>query len=236
MTLRIDRSRLRSIAVLDEDDELLVVAKPAGMAVHGGAGETGRTVLELLEEAYVPRMALHLVHRLDKDTSGVMVVAKTRETAKKLGQIWDTAEKTYVAVVKGAYRGPMRIDRPLPDDDGISRPAATRIEVLAVMEAIQPATSLIRASIETGRTHQIRRHLADVSSPVMLDDKHGDFAANKAWVRAIKEAGVRAPHKADLMLHAWRLALGDRKWTSAMPAIWGPVLKLAGASDEALAT
>lgn len=235
--MRIDPSKLRSIAILDEDDELLVVAKPAGMAVHGGAGETGRTVIELLESAYTPRLPLFLVHRLDRPTSGVLLVAKTREAAKALGQAWGEAAKTYAVVVRGLYAGPAKIDRPIPDEDGIKRPATTLIEVRARLTALEPATTLLAARIETGRTHQIRRHLTDAGSPVMLDDKYGDFAANKAWVRAIKDTGARAPHKSDLMLHAAELSCRHprtrelRQWSAALPEAWTAVLQAGGAPE-----
>lgn len=235
--MRADPAKLRSIAILDEDDELLVVNKPAGMAVHGGAGETGRTVIELLESAYTPRQPLFMVHRLDRPTSGVLLVAKTREAAKELGKSWGEASKTYLAVVRGAYQGPARISRPIPDEDGIARPATTTVEVRASSTALEPAVTLLSARIETGRTHQIRRHLADVGHPVMLDDKYGDFASNKAWVRAIKDTGARAPHKSDLMLHAAELVCphprtGEpRTWRAPVPPGWREALGAAGISD-----
>ena len=241
MSHRIDPARLKSIGVLYEDDELLVVNKPAGMAVHGGAGETGRTVLELLEEAYAPKRQLFLAHRLDRATSGVLLVAKSKDVTRAMAASWDAAEKTYLVVVRGEYRGPATIDRPLKDEDGILRPATTHVVVAAALGALAPATTLLAVKLGTGRMHQIRRHLVDVGHPVMLDDKHGDFAANKAWVRAIKDTGARAPHKADLMLHAARLTCPHPRtramldWTAPPPLVWGHALRAAGASAELLA-
>lgn len=235
--MRADPAKLRSIAIIDEDDDVLVVAKPAGIAVHGGAGETGRTVVELLEAAYTPPRPVFLVHRLDKQTSGVLLLAKSKEIARKLGDAWGAATKTYAVVVRGDYQGPARISQPIPDEDGVLRPATTRVEVRERLAALEPVTTLLSAIIETGRTHQIRRHLAKVGHPVMLDDKYGEFASNKAWVRAIKDAGVRAPHKSDLMLHAVELTCPHPRtsqpatWRAPLPAIWGEVLRAAGATN-----
>lgn len=227
---RIDASQLRRIAILFEDDDLLAVAKPAGIAVHGGAGEDSKTVIELLRAAYSAPIDLQLAHRLDRGTSGVLLLAKHQKALKKVIAEWGSSEKIYLAIALGRYKGRPVIDRPMRDEDGILRPAVTRVVMRGVVDKIDPEGSLLELSIESGRTHQIRRHLADVGHPVLLDDKHGDFAANKAFTRALKAAGLRAPKKGDFLLHAWKLSVshpanGERIALSApLPEIWRAIL------------
>ena len=229
--------KLKSISILFEDDFVLVVAKPPGMAVHGGAGE-GKNVIELLEEAYPKKRKLHLVHRIDRGTSGVLLVAKSPELARTASVLWERFTKTYLALALGKL-GDRTIDRPLLDDDGKSRSARTDLRALARLSAIDPETTLVSATIETGRTHQIRRHLSLVGHPILMDDKHGDFAANKRWSRAVRDAG--GPRPKHLMLHAQKLT-GPHPMTgepmairAETPPFWQEILSVAGARVDVLA-
>jgi 23S rRNA pseudouridine955/2504/2580 synthase len=236
-TDRADPSRLKSISILFEDDFVLVVSKPAGMAVHAGAGE-GRTVIELLGQAYAEERKLYLVHRLDRGTSGVLLVAKSSDVARKTSAVWDRFEKTYLAVALGRVRE-QTIDRPIPDDDGKPQRARTAIHPRANLQAIDPETTLLDATIETGRTHQIRRHLQLVGHPILMDDKHGDFAANKRWSRAVRDAG--GPRPKHSMLHA-HILKGPHPLTrepmairAETPPFWREILSVSGARVDALA-
>ncbi len=150
---RADPAQLKSLQILFEDDLLLAVSKPPGMSVHGGAGG-GRTALELLEAAYPARRKLFLVHRIDKATSGVLLVAKSSEMAKRASAVWDRYTKRYLAVALGRVEGERTIDRPLADDDGKPQSARTVIRALAALGRLEPKGTLLAATIETGRMHQ----------------------------------------------------------------------------------
>jgi len=219
--------------VLFEDDHLLAVRKPSGIAVHGGASEKKKTVLEVLADAYEGRAKdLVLAHRLDRGTSGVLLLAKTTELARHLRDTWHTADKIYWAVALGRIGRPMRVDQPLDDKDGRVLDAITHFTPKAVLDGVDPVTTLVEARLETGRTHQIRRHLASRGNPVLMDDKHGRFSANKAWDRAIRDAG--GPRPKHLMLHARRLSVthpvtGERLVLDApIPEAWHGILAAAG--------
>lgn len=208
--------------MLYEDGDVLAVSKPPGMAVHGGAGER-RSVIELLRQAYPKPQELHLAHRLDKDTGGVLLVAKSAVVARAIGAAWEGYRKIYLALVSGAPEEGT-IDRPLSDKEGKVQSARTTIRVIETVGNV----TLISAEIETGRTHQIRRHLASIGHPILMDDKHGDFAANKALVKRIREAGGKRPKHA--LLHAYRL-VGPHPATPARldlvsrpPDEWGEIL------------
>lgn len=216
--------------MLHEDADVLAVSKPPGMAVHGGAGEK-KSVIALLHQAYPKRQELHLVHRLDKDTSGVLLVAKSASVARTLGRLWDRYRKTYLAIVLGVLEE-QTIDRPLLDKEGKARAARTVVRVIAS----EGDLTLVSAEIETGRTHQIRRHLASIGHPIMMDDKHGDFAANKALAKRVRDRGGTRPKHT--LLHAYRLA-GPHPVTSEPlalvsppPAEWREILGRVDALDH----
>ena len=194
--LKAELDRLKRIRVLFEDQQLIAVDKPQGMAVHPGANQAKRSVVELLAQAYRAPQPIHLVHRLDQGTGGVLLLAKSAQIQGQLR--WDQFEKCYLALVLG-HPQTTTIDQPLPDRDGRKRPARTKIQTI---EHLGPA-SLVAAQIETGRTHQIRRHLAGIGHPVAMDDRHGDFPGNKAFKRTVRAAG--GPGVRHLMLHAYRL-------------------------------
>jgi 23S rRNA pseudouridine955/2504/2580 synthase len=174
--------------VLHEDDELLVIDKPAGVAVHGGSG-VSRGVIEQLRLERPSARFLELVHRLDRETSGVLMLAKKRAALVELhrqlreGQV----RKYYLVLVKGAWReGKRSVQAPLhkyllPSGE---RRVGVRAEGMAAhtvfrLQRSWKEFSLLEAELKTGRTHQIRVHLAHVGYPVAGDDKYGDFALNK---------------------------------------------------------
>jgi 23S rRNA pseudouridine955/2504/2580 synthase len=193
--------------IVFEDGALLVVDKPSGVAVHGGSG-ISFGVIESLRAARPQARFLELVHRLDRDTSGLLMIAKKRSALVELHRMLREGEvdKRYAAVVKGAWPADLKEIREslhkfvtasgerrvAVHADGMA--AATRIRPVKVSAEF----SLVELRLLTGRTHQIRVHLAHAGHPVLGDDKYGDFAANR---RVVKE-GVKR-----LFLHAERLSL-----------------------------
>jgi 23S rRNA pseudouridine955/2504/2580 synthase len=200
------------LRVLFEDEDLLVCDKPAGLAVHPGSGITGATLVDLVRAHVGPAAAGAFPaspgHRLDRDTSGVVLVAKSRRCMVRLTEIFTAgdARKVYLALAKGRFSEPSAtIDLPLAEHQQTQKsraahgvklqPAVTRYQVLESTEEV----SLLSCRIDTGRTHQIRRHLAAVGHPVVGDRRHGDFPFNR---RLRAQAGLRR-----MFLHAWRLEL-----------------------------
>jgi len=183
---------LFSGAVLLEDEDLLVVDKPSGVAVHGGSGISSG-VIELLRVARPGQRFLELVHRLDRDTSGVLLLAKKRTALIALhAQLREgTVRKHYVALVFGEWKDAKRNvkvalhkyvsssgeRRVVVDEEG--QQAHT---VFRLMQNFS-GYSLLDAELKTGRTHQIRVHLAHIGYPIAGDDKYGDFDANKRLVK-----------------------------------------------------
>ncbi len=205
-----------TFGVLHEDQHLLAVDKPAGLAAHPGTGIAGSTLVEearayLGVPADLPPTEFRPspAHRLDRDTSGVVLVAKTRKAMVRLGEIFTSGEavrKTYLCVVKGKMPRPEGVvDIPLSEHEQTGRSkarrgvnmqeAVTRYRVLAAMKE----ASLLEVRLETGRTHQIRRHLQAVGHPVAGDRRYGDFAFNRL---AKARWGL-----ARMFLHAWKLEL-----------------------------
>jgi 23S rRNA pseudouridine955/2504/2580 synthase len=178
--------------VIYEDDLLLVINKPAGMAVHGGSG-ISRGVIEQLRLERPEARFLELVHRIDRDTSGVLLLAKRRSALLALHrQLREGAvHKLYRVLVKGRWRdGQRSVKLPLhkyvlPSGE---RRVAVKSEGLPAhtvfrLQRSWGAYSLLEADLKTGRTHQIRVHLAHVGYPVAGDDKYGDFTLNKQLAR-----------------------------------------------------
>src|SRR5438445_3097128 len=197
-------ARPSQFPIVFEDAALLVIDKPAGVAVHGGSG-VSYGVIESLRAARPQAKLLELAHRLDRDTSGLLIVAKKRSALVELHRLMREAavEKVYVAVVKGAVKKPLEILEPLhkyvsaTGERRVSvgaggRQAVTRVKPLKANDHY----SVLEVRLLTGRTHQIRVHLAHAGHPILGDDKYGDFPLN----RAVAKLGVRR-----LFLHARRL-------------------------------
>jgi 23S rRNA pseudouridine955/2504/2580 synthase len=186
---------IKDIEVLYEDDDCLVVNKPEGLSVQGGSGASVN-LDAILSAKYSPRPLL--THRLDKDTSGTLLTAKSRAAAAYFSRIMacGAARKQYLALCRagegGAKTGTIRTGLA---QKGVVKTACTRYRRLAENGRV----ALYRLELGTGRTHQIRRHLAQNNLPVLGDKKYGDFALNR---RLRAEAGIKR-----LMLHAIRLAL-----------------------------
>jgi 23S rRNA pseudouridine955/2504/2580 synthase len=192
--------------VVHEDGALLVVDKPAGVAVHGGSG-VSFGVIESLRASRPQAKALELAHRLDRDTSGLLIVAKKRSALVELHRMLrdGEVEKLYLTVAKGHWEGAGRELREslhkYVDAKGERRVAVHENGMVAITQVRRLEAnkdfSLLEVRLMTGRTHQIRVHLAHAGHPVLGDDKYGDFELN----RRLEKAGVRR-----LFLHASRLA------------------------------
>jgi 23S rRNA pseudouridine955/2504/2580 synthase len=205
-------------AVLSEDRDFLVIDKPAGIASHGGSGVSFGAI-ELLRAAR-PRDTLELAHRLDRDTSGVLVFAKKRSALAALqAEIREgRVEKRYLALLAGRLpQKRLTVDAPLRksvlqggermvrvDDEG----KASRSRFIEVERF--PSSTLAEIAIETGRTHQIRVHAAHIGHPVAGDEKYGEREFN----RAMREIGLKR-----LFLHAARFefSIGERSFSFSAP-------------------
>jgi 23S rRNA pseudouridine955/2504/2580 synthase len=187
----------REFPVLFEDDHLLAVDKPAGVAVHGGSGVSSG-VIEQLRRARLQARFLELVHRLDKETSGILLLAKKRSALTALQDQFRARDthKVYAALVWGAWPKSLkvvdlalvkttdaagerhvRVASPAAED---ARRSISLVRVVRVLDGL----SLLDVTIKTGRTHQIRVHLAASGHAIVGDPKYGDFARNKAWAKA----------------------------------------------------
>ncbi|HSO79235.1 MAG TPA: RluA family pseudouridine synthase, partial [Chromatiaceae bacterium] len=194
-------------AILYEDERLLVLDKPAGLAVHGGSG-LSFGLIEAMRQLR-PGAELELVHRLDRDTSGCLLLAKRASTLRDLHRLMreNGVEKRYLALlVRPLPRPEMTLDAPLLKntlksgervvrvDTAQGKPARTQFRRLRRLGDLD----LVEARLITGRTHQIRVHAAHLGAPVAGDEKYGDEAANKA----LRALGLRR-----LFLHAASLEL-----------------------------
>jgi 23S rRNA pseudouridine955/2504/2580 synthase len=195
--------------VIYEDKRLLVIDKPTGAAVHGGSG-ISHGVIELLRHARPDLNDLALVHRIDRETSGCLVMAKRRSALRELHERFreGKVEKNYLALVVGDWQyGEQLIDVPLlvqnrkggerhviVSDKG--KEARTRVS----LSRTYGIYSLLQCAPATGRTHQIRVHLHHAGHPIAGDDRYGDEEANKA----AKQLGLKR-----LFLHAQSIAFAD---------------------------
>lgn len=194
------------LPLLHEDEGLIAANKPAGLAVHGGSG-ISYGVIEQLRLARPEAKFLELVHRLDRDTSGLLLLAKKRAVLTAMHELIRNGqmEKRYLVLVHGQWpAGKQHVKLKLQryvtgagerrvrvDDEG--RESHTVFELKQACGAY----SLLQAHLKTGRTHQIRVHLAQLGFPIAGDDKYGDFELNKH----LAKQGLRR-----MFLHAWKLA------------------------------
>jgi len=209
-TLARQAAQMLEPRVLFEDDALLAVDKPAGLAVHGGSG-IARGLIEQLRIARPEAAFLELVHRLDRETSGVLLVAKKRAALVQLHAALreGRVDKRYFVLVRGRWRDERRVVR-LPlhkysthegerrvrvDEEG--RNAVTTFRRQRAWPRLEPPLALLEAELHTGRTHQIRVHLTHLGFPLAADDKYGDFA----WNRDLAKRGLKR-----MFLHAARIA------------------------------
>lgn len=191
--------------IIYEDDDLLVVNKPAGLAVHGGSG-INVGLIEALRRLQPQAPFLELAHRLDRETSGCLLLAKTRPAMLALHRMLreGAMEKRYLALVQGAWRGGAREvtaalekNRPRSGERRVEVSAEGResASVFTPQQRFGGAT-LMEIMLLTGRTHQARVHAAHLGHPIAGDDKYGDHEFN----RRLQRLGLRR-----LFLHAQRL-------------------------------
>jgi 23S rRNA pseudouridine1911/1915/1917 synthase len=212
--------------IVYEDDDILVINKPAGLVVHPGAGNWAGTLLNGLlhhapQLANVPRAGI--VHRLDKDTSGLMVVGKTLAAQTDLVRQLQarTVKREYFALVWGTPHLSGTIDSPMgrhPRErtkmavsaSPMAKPAITHYERVATGMLDRRPVSLVRCRLETGRTHQIRVHCAHIDHPLAGDEKYGDEDFN----RRMRARGLNR-----LFLHAahFQFAIGENSYSFSAP-------------------
>lgn len=204
------RERLEA-ALLYEDERVLVIDKPAGLAVHGGSG-ISQGVIEALR-AMRPGIELELVHRLDRDTSGCLLISKRRSALRQLhAQLRDgRVDKRYLALLCGRLPQPeIEVDAPLRTDRVRGGERVVRVDASAgkpsrtwfrIRKALGPLT-LVEAQLDTGRTHQIRVHAAHLGAAVAGDPKYGDATDNER----LRDLGLKR-----LFLHAASLSFRPRE-------------------------
>lgn len=195
------------LEVLFEDDALLVINKPAGIAVHGGSG-VSFGVIELLRAQRPQAKYLELVHRLDRETSGILLVAKKRSALVKLHEMFrdhHRLDKRYLALVQDVWPEPRSHVRlklfkyTTPDGERRVRVTPDGTDAHTVVNRLRKwdDCSLLECELKTGRTHQIRVHLSASGHAILGDEKYGDFALNKA----LQRQGLKR-----MFLHAWKLS------------------------------
>jgi 23S rRNA pseudouridine955/2504/2580 synthase len=227
-------------AILLEDEWLIAVDKPAGMAVHGGSG-IALGLIEQLRASRPDARFLELVHRLDRDTSGVLLIAKKRAALTSLHtQLREGAvDKRYVVLVRGPWPETKRVvdvplykfltaqgERRVRIEPG-GRASVTIFRRERVWTNREPPLALLEAELKTGRTHQIRVHLAHIGHALAGDDKYGDFA----WNRQLSRDGLKR-----MFLHARQVTFahpvsGERvKIASPLPVDLASYLVALGAN------
>ncbi len=197
----------RDFPVVHEDDAMVVIDKPAGVAVHGGSG-VSFGVIEQMRRARPEARFLELAHRLDRETSGLLVLAKKRAALTGLHDLFRDGgiNKRYLALVKGRWLNTLQHVR-LPLQKYLTADGERRVSVSTDGKAAHSIVrllvrwenfSLVEVELKTGRTHQIRVHLSHLGFPLAGDDKYGDFGFN----RDLQKAGLKR-----MFLHAARLGL-----------------------------
>jgi len=234
----------REFATVFEDEALIVIDKPAGVAVHGGSG-VDFGVIEQLRRARSQAKFLELAHRLDRETSGLLIVGKKRAALTRLHDLFRDGgiDKRYLALVKGRWRDKLRNVK-LPLLKYLTAEGERRVRVAADGKEAHSVVrlqgrwqtplgefSLVEVELRTGRTHQIRVHLAHLGHPILGDEKYGDFALN----RDLQKRGLRR-----MFLHAASMRLphpqtGERlELLAPLPAELEGFLKGLEQADAAL--
>lgn len=207
-----------SESLVDEGDDWLLLNKPAGLATHAGTG-IRFGVIEALRAARGGAY-LELVHRLDRDTSGCLLIAKNRAALNRMQNAWRerSVEKVYLTLLNGPWRGGERaVDASLVRDrvrggermSDVASDGKRAHSLFSPLEHFADA-SLQAVTITTGRTHQIRVHAASIGHAVAGDEKYGSRTANRRW----QALGLNR-----MFLHAWRLKLpeNDNVWQADLP-------------------
>ena len=196
------------LPIIYEDDAMLIIDKPEGIAVHGGSG-VSFGVIEALRRQRPLAKFLELAHRLDRETSGILLVGKKRLALTALHDMFREhgagADKRYLVLVKGRWmNNTQHVKLPLYKylTEGGERRVMVREDGKASHTVFRllarwPDMSLLEAQLKTGRTHQIRVHLSHLGFPILGDEKYGDFPLNKS----LKREGLKR-----MALHAWRMA------------------------------
>ncbi|MDR1008686.1 MAG: RluA family pseudouridine synthase [Rickettsiales bacterium] len=206
--------------IVFQDDEMLAIDKPAGLAAQGGTGVEA-SVDELANEALPDYCgSLRLVHRIDKETSGILILAKSREAAQSLTKMFKDKEmaKTYLALVHGSLKNKKgSISTPI-EEDGRQRSALTEYKVLDEASGL---LSLVELAPMTGRTHQLRVHMKSIGHPIVGDFK---YAPEGEFSKLRNALGI--PLARQMYLHAWRVKVpGRRIITAPVPEYMGKIMK-----------
>ncbi|ACO77699.1 Pseudouridine synthase, RluC [Azotobacter vinelandii CA] len=218
-------------AIVHEDKSLIVLNKPAGIAVHGGSG-LSHGVIEALRQLRPEARDLELVHRLDRDTSGLLMIAKKRSMLRHLHEALrgDGVDKRYLALVRGAWpsarkqvsaplqKNTLRSGERMVEVDEEGREALTLFRVL---RRFGDFATLVEAKPVTGRTHQIRVHARHAGHPIAGDAKYGD----ETFTREIRALGGKR-----LFLHAYSLAVplpegGELRLEAPVDEMWAQALE-----------
>ncbi len=215
-----------ALSTVYEDAHVVVANKPSGLLVHNSAfaGPRERTLLDLARDD--EKGPLFAVHRLDRGTSGLVVLARSSDDARAWQAALAVGEKSYVALVRGRVDAALHVDNPVKDEEGARKDARSDVAPLATVQ--DPRCSLVEVRLHTGRRHQARQHLKHVSHPVLGDASYGKGALNRDYAARF---GL-----ARLALHARRLSLvhpaTGAAWTveAALPDdLRGPLLRIFGA-------
>lgn len=192
--------------ILYEDDALLIINKPSGTAVHGGSG-VSFGVIEQLRSARPQAKFLELVHRLDRETSGVLLLAKKRSALVAMHEIMreGNSDKRYFTLVCGQWKNakqhvklPLhKFDTPQGEKRVMVREDGMASHTIFTLQKSWAEFTLLEAQLKTGRTHQIRVHVSHLGFPIAGDDKYGDFARNKT----LSKLGLKR-----MFLHAHSIA------------------------------